>query len=247
MPAILFIHGHPFDRSMWRPQAERLAATGHRVIVPDLRGYGETTVVPGRTPLETFARDVTGLLDRLGVERFVLGGLSMGGQIAMEIHRRSPSRIRGLVLADTAPWAETPAGRRLRNETADRLLREGMRPYAEEVLAKMVAPATVEDRPAVAAHVLAMMLGAPPEGAAAALRGRADRPDYAASLARATVPVLIVVGGEDEYTPVGQARRTHALVPGSTLAVIDGAGHLPNLERPDAFDEALLAFLRTLP
>jgi pimeloyl-ACP methyl ester carboxylesterase len=243
---VVLVHGHPFDRSMWRPQAERLAATGHRVIVPDLRGYGETTVVPGRTPLETFARDVTGLLDRLGVERFVLGGLSMGGQIAMEIHRRVPERIRGLVLADTAPWAETPAGRRQRDEAADRLLREGMRPYAEEVLAKMVAPATVEDRPAVAAHVLAMMLGAPPEGAAAALRGRADRPDYAASLAGATVPVLIVVGSEDEYTPVGQARRTHSLVPGSTLAVIDGAGHLPNLERPDAFDEALLAFLRTL-
>ena len=246
-PAVVLVHGHPFDRSMWRPQAERLAAAGHRVIVPDLRGYGESTVVPGKTPLGTFARDITGLLDHLGVERFVLGGLSMGGQIVMEIHRQVPDRIRALVLADTSPWAETPDGRRLRGEAADRLLREGMRPYAEEVLAKMVAPATVEDRPAVAGHVLAMMLGAPPEGAAAALRGRAERPDYAASLATATVPVLIIVGGEDEYTPVEQARRMHALVPGSTLTVVEGAGHLPNLERPDAFDAALLAFLRTLP
>jgi pimeloyl-ACP methyl ester carboxylesterase len=245
-PVVVLVHGHPFDRSMWRPQVERLVAAGYRVIVPDLRGYGETTVVPGKTPLETFARDVTGLADRLGVGDFVLGGLSMGGQIVMEIHRRVPERIRGLLLADTAPWAETPDGRRMRNEVADRLLREGMRPYAEEVLPKMVAPATIERRPAVAEHVLAMMLGAPPEGAAAALRGRAERPDYAASLSQATVPALIVVGSEDEYTPVAHARLMHDLVPGSTLAVVDGAGHMPNLERPAEFDQALLAFLRTL-
>ena len=246
-PVVVLVHGHPFDRSMWRPQVERLAKTDRRVIVPDLRGYGESTVVPGKTPLATFARDITGLLDRLGVGRFALGGLSMGGQIVMEIHRQVPDRIRGLLLADTAPWAETPDGRRTRNEVADRLLREGMRPYAKEVLPKMVAPATIERLPAVAEHVLGMMLATSPEGAASALRGRAERPDYAESLSRATVPALIVVGGEDEYTPVDDARLTHKLLPGSTLVVVDGAGHLPNLERPAAFNRALLAFLRTLP
>ncbi|TYB46342.1 alpha/beta fold hydrolase [Actinomadura chibensis] len=242
-PVLVLVHGHPFDRSMWWPQVERFAAEGWRVIVPDLRGYGESTVVPGKTPLETFARDVTGLLDRLGVERFVLGGLSMGGQIVMEIHRQVPERIRGLLLADTSPWAETADGRRSRNALADRLLAEGIRPYAEEVLPKMVAPATIAELPAVAAHVLGMMLDTSPEGAAAALRGRAERPDYAESLAAAAVPVLIVVGGEDEYTPVEDARRMHELIPGSALAVIDGAGHMPNLERPAEFDAALRAFL----
>jgi 3-oxoadipate enol-lactonase len=91
------------------------------------------------------------------------------------------------------------------------------------------------------------MLATSPEGAASALRGRAERPDYAESLSRATVPALIVVGGEDEYTPVDDARLMHKMLPGSTLVVVDGAGHLPNLERPAAFDQALLAFLRTLP
>lgn len=246
-PVVVLVHGHPFDRSMWWPQVERLTETGRRVIVPDLRGYGESTVVPGKTPLETFARDITGLLDHLGIERFVLGGLSMGGQIVMEIHRQVPHRIHGLLLADTAPWAETPDGRRMRNAVADRLLREGMRPYAEEILPKMVAPVTIDHRPAVAAHVLAMMLGTPAPGAAAALRGRAERPDYAESLVRARVPALIVVGSEDEYTPVEDARLMHKLISDSTLAVIDGAGHLPNLECPDEFDQALLAFLRRLP
>jgi pimeloyl-ACP methyl ester carboxylesterase len=246
-PVVVLVHGHPFDRSMWRPQVERLTGAGLRVIVPDLRGYGESAVVPGRTPLETHARDVVGLLDCLGVERFVLGGLSMGGQIAMEIHRQVPDRIRGLLLADTTPWAETPEGRRTRNAVADRLLREGMRPYAEEVLPKMVAPATIEQLPAVAEHVLGMMLGTSPAGAAAALRGRAERPDYVESLTRATAPVLIVVGGEDEYTTVADAQLMHKLIPDSTLVVVDGAGHMPNLERPAEFDHALLVFLRTLP
>jgi pimeloyl-ACP methyl ester carboxylesterase len=242
-PVVVLVHGHPFDRSMWRPQVERLVRAGRRVIVPDLRGYGATTVVPGKTPLAAFARDVTGLLDRLGVERFVLGGLSMGGQIVMEIHRQVPERVLGLLLADTAPWAETPDGRRVRNEVADRLLREGMRPYAEEVLSKMVAPATIERLPAVAGHVFGMMLGTSPEGAAAALRGRAERPDYAESLSRTAVPALIVVGSEDEYTPVETAKRMHELIPGSTLVVIEGAGHMPNLECPEEFDRALLEFV----
>ncbi|GAB2856364.1 alpha/beta fold hydrolase [Actinoallomurus bryophytorum] len=245
-PVVVLVHGHPFDRSMWRPQVERLVEAGRRVIVPDLRGYGESAVVPGKTPLAAFAHDIIELLDQLGVERFALGGLSMGGQIVMELHRQVADRIRGLLLADTAPWPETPDGRRTRNEVADRLLREGMRPYAEEVLPKMVAPATIERLPAVAEHVLGMMLGTSPEGAAAALRGRAERPDYAESLSRAKVPALIVVGSEDEYTPVDDARQMHELIPDSTLVVVDGAGHMPNLECPEAFDQALLAFLDAL-
>ena len=111
------------------------------MIAPDLRGYGASPVVPGMTPLETFAQDIEALLDDLGIERFVLGGLSMGGQIVMECYRLFPERIRGLVLADTFPAAETPEGRAARHAMADRLLREGMRGYADEVLDKMVAPA----------------------------------------------------------------------------------------------------------
>jgi pimeloyl-ACP methyl ester carboxylesterase len=242
-PVLVLVHGHPFDRTMWRPQVDRLASENWRVIVPDLRGYGETTVVPGKTPLATFARDIIGLLDRLGVDRFVLGGLSMGGQIVMEIHRQVPDRIRGLLLADTTPWAETEDGRRSRDDLADRLLREGIQSYAAEVLPKMVAPSTIERRPAVAEHVFGMMTGTSPAGAAAALRGRAERPDYAESLARAAIPVLIVVGDEDEFTPVADARLLHKLIPHATLAVVDGAGHMPNLECPAEFNDAMCAFL----
>ncbi|UQS27348.1 alpha/beta hydrolase [Amycolatopsis thermalba] len=246
-PALVLVHGHPFDRSMWRPQLDHFSERGWRVIVPDLRGYGETTVVPGKTPLTVFARDLETLLDRLDVGEFVLGGLSMGGQIVMECHRLFPERIRALVLADTSPRAETEAGKRNRTEMAERLLREGLRPYADEVLTKMVAPANVAAMPDLAEHVHRMMRSTSPEGAAAALRGRAERPDYVPTLAGIRVPTLVVVGDQDEYTPVAEAEFLHAHVPGAELAVITGAAHMPNLERTVEFNSVLADFLATLP
>lgn len=242
---VVLVHGHPFNRSMWQPQVERLGSR-YRVIAPDLRGYGETTVVPGKTPLSAFADDLFGLLDRLGVDRVVLCGLSMGGQIVMEAHRARPERVRALVLVDTSPDAETPAGREVRYAVADGFVRDGMGPYADEVLAKMISPHNVRAMPDLAAHVMGMMRGTSPEGAAAAVRGRAERPDYLDSLSRATVPALVVVGEEDEFTPVAVAERMHRTIPGSTLAVIPGAAHMPNLERPDEFNDAVERFLDAL-
>ncbi|MET8677465.1 alpha/beta fold hydrolase [Streptomyces sp. NPDC004647] len=240
---LVLVHGHPFDRSMWAPQIAEFAGAGQRVIAPDLRGYGESTVIPGKTPLDVFARDIAALLDHLAVDRIVLGGLSMGGQIVLEFYRLFPERVRGLLLADTFARAETEEGRKVRNELADRLLREGMRGYADEVLAKMIAPYNVGAMPAVAEHVHRMMRGSSPEGAAAALRGRAERPDYCDLLEKISVPTLVVVGRDDEFTPVADAEFMYQRIPDSALAVIEGAAHMPNLERPDEFHRALHRFL----
>ena len=243
---LVLIHGHPFDRSMWQPQLEEFSRADWRVIAPDLRGYGQSTVVPGVTPLDTFVRDIAGLLDHLGLERVVLGGLSMGGQIVMEFHRLFPQRLRGLLLADTTPQAETARGKTARNEMADRLLAEGMNPYADEVLPKMIAPHNVQTMPAVAQHVLGLMRATSPDGAAAALRGRAERPDYLDMLSRIAVPTLVAVGSDDEFTPVSDAQLMADRIADCTLVVIDGAAHMPNLERPKQFNAALAAFLKTL-
>ncbi len=242
---LVLIHGHPFNRSMWQPQVEHFSGAGWRVIAPDLRGYGESTVVPGTTPLERFARDIAGLLDHLGVGRIVIGGLSMGGQIVLEFYRLFPDRVRGLVLADTFAQAETEDGKKVRNDMADRLLQEGMAGYAQEVLPKMVAPANIQALPAVASAVLGMMRGTPPEGAAAALRGRAERPDYVQMLSGIAVPTLVVVGRDDEFTPVSDAEFMHERIPNSILAVIEGAAHMPNLERQREFNNVLQQFLTT--
>lgn len=243
LPPVVLVHGHPFNRTMWHPQTTALVAAGHRVITPDLRGYGDSDVVPGRTLFVDFADDIAALLDHLGIGRAVVGGLSMGGQIAMQFHSSHPDRVAALVLADTSPVAETEDGKAFRNRLADRLLAEGLDGYANEVIDKMMAPYNVTALPEVAAQVLEMMRTTAPEGAAAALRGRAERPDYRDSLAGAGMPVLIVVGADDGYTPVADARTTHGLIPDAELVVVEGAGHMPSLERPEAFNDALVRFL----
>lgn len=243
---LLLVHGHPFDRSMWQPQLAPVAAADWRVIAPDLRGYGASAVTPGRVTLEVFADDLAALLDALGVDDVVVGGLSMGGQIAMAFAERHAHRLRGLVLAATFPRLDTPDLRAARLVTADRLERDGMHAFAAEVLAKMLAASTIATQPDVAAFVLRMMQAAPAHGAAAALRGRADRRPYAPVLAATTVPALIVVGGDDAFTTRADAEEMHALLAGSELVWLEQVGHMPNLERPAAFNDALVRFLARL-
>jgi pimeloyl-ACP methyl ester carboxylesterase len=240
---LLLVHGHPFNRSMWHPQLGAVREAGWRVIVPDLRGYGETSVVPGQTTLDAFAADLAALLDHLSCDGAVIGGLSMGGQIVMEFARQYPHRVRGLLLAATFPQAETAEGRQARYAMADRFLREGMQPYALDVLSKMLAPRSIELLPAVADHVTRMMLATNPEGAAAAVRGRAERPSYEETLAGVAVPALVVVGSEDAFTTRRDAERMRDLLRDSELAWLEGVGHMPNLERPEAFNAALLDLL----
>jgi pimeloyl-ACP methyl ester carboxylesterase len=282
---LVLVHGHPFNRTMWRPQIdwiaglnrarararferveslEEVARSGDkgpaervpppnleheyeddcgmgswRVIVPDLRGYGESTVVAGKTTLDVFAGDIAGLLDQLHIKRVVIGGLSMGGQIVMEFCRQYPERVRGVLLAATICRAETQEGKQQRAAMADRLLREGMAPYAEEVLPKMVTPANLSALPGVAEDVRTMMRSTNPIGAAAAIRGRAERPDYAETLARIHVPALVVVGDEDAFTTREDAEQMRGLLKKSELVWMKQAGHLPNLERAGEFNDAL--------
>jgi 3-oxoadipate enol-lactonase len=232
---LLLVHGHPFDRSMWRPQIARFAS-GRRVLAPDLRGYGGSRgAAAGWTQL---ADDLVTVLDAARVPQAVVVGLSMGGQIALELHRIAPSRVAGLLLADTTAAAEHDRAGRLAG--ADRLEREGMDPYAAQNLHRMVTPGS----PA-APHVLAMMRAADPHGAAAAQRARADRPGY--PLVDVAVPAAVVVGALDDLTPPAVARRMVDALPDAELVVVEGAAHLPNLERPDAFDAALQRLLDRVP
>jgi pimeloyl-ACP methyl ester carboxylesterase len=168
----------------------------------------------------------------------------MGGQIVMELARAYPERLRAVVLAATTPDPETIEGRRRRYEMADRLVREGMRPYAHEVLPRMLSARSIEHLPHVARDVLSMMCATPAAGAAAALRGRAERPDYRPVLSALDMPALIVVGDEDAFTTREDAERMQALIAQSELAWLNGVGHLPNLEDAEAFNAALARFLQ---
>jgi pimeloyl-ACP methyl ester carboxylesterase len=246
-PPVVLLHGYPFNRSMWREQAEALSAS-YRVITPDLRGHGETTATAADEPatMDEMARDVAALMDELNIHRAVVGGLSMGGYVTLAFYRRFPLRVRALVLADTRPQADTEEARRTREQQARKALKEGMDAIAEVSLPKALAPATIKERPKVVARVREMIRKTRPEGAAAALRGMAARIDQTEFLPSIFAPTLIIVGSLDELTPVKDAELMRREIRGSRLEVIDGAAHVSNIENPAQFNRALKSFLDDL-
>jgi len=241
---VLLIHGHPFDCTMWRPQLA--AGINAHLIAPDLRNFGKTTSPSGPTGWSTYAHDLLRFADTLAIQSFAAVGLSMGGQIALELAALAPDRLLGLVLCDTFAPVDTPEKRAGRLALAERLEREGMEPYANEVLPKMVCDSTIRTKPEVARELVDMMKRAPVRGAADALRARVQRRDYVSLLPDIKLPSLIIVGEFDAFTPIPDAALMHNAIPGSELVVIKDAGHVTNLEQPQAFDQALGRFVNSL-
>jgi 3-oxoadipate enol-lactonase len=245
-PAILFIHGHPFNQSMWDPQLAALTWK-YRVITYDIRGYGASEVpTTEATTLETMAADINALLDHLNIPKAVIAGLSMGGQIAMAFAEQYPQRLSGLILAATFPQADTEEAIKTRRATADRFLQQGSVLPGGEMIPKLIAPASLKRDPEIAVKVFIMIAHTPPAGAAAALRGRALRKDYTESLTHITVPTLIIVGTEDSYVPLETAKQMHQSIPNSRLEIFEDIGHLPNFEATDRFNAVLHSYLANL-
>jgi pimeloyl-ACP methyl ester carboxylesterase len=246
-PAILLLHGYPFNRSMWKEQTAALSEK-YRVIAPDLRGLGETAVTggPAAATMSDMARDVAALLDELGIERVTLGGLSMGGYVTLAFYRRFPLRVRALILADTKAQGDTEDARHNRESQAEKVMTDGMESIADDFLKKVLTNATLSEKPEVVAHVREMILKTDPRGAAAALRGMAARHDQTDFLEEIIAPTLILVGSEDNLTPPADAELMRREIRGSRLEILQGASHLSNLEQPHEFNRALLDFLAAL-
>jgi 3-oxoadipate enol-lactonase len=240
---IVLIHGYPFNRSLWDEQVAALSSS-YRVIAPDLRGFGESDASDGPSTMNRLAEDVALLMDHLEVSRAAITGLSMGGYVALAFYKQFPSRSRALILADTRAQADTEEAKQTRAQQAEKALSEGMAGIADAMLPKLLTPDTVSKRPEIVKRVRDMMLKTKPEGAAAALRGMAQRDDQTELLSKISVPTLILVGADDAITPVADSEKMHQLIPGSRLAVFENAGHVSNLERTEPFNEALLGFLR---
>ena len=242
-PAVVLLHGYPFNRSMWSEQVAALRKD-HRVIVPDLRGHGESPALAGPGTMPAMASDVAALLDKLNVSEAIIGGLSMGGYVALAFYRQLPARVRGLILADTRATADTDDAKQTRAQQAAKALSEGMEGIADGMLPKLLTPETVAKRPEIVKQLRNMMAETNPEGAAAALQGMAARADQTSLLPHISVPTLILVGSEDGITPVADSELMNREIRNSRLEVIEGAGHVSNLERPEEFNAALAIFLR---
>ena len=242
-PSVVLLHGYPFNRSMWRDQLVELQQN-HRVIIPDLRGHGESAVAQSPATMQNMAGDVASLLEVLNISRATIVGLSMGGYVSLAFYRLFPMRARVLVLADTRAQADTEEAKQNREKQAEKALKEGMEGIADALLPKLLAAETVSARPEIVKRVRKMIVETAPEGAAAALRGMAQRQDQTSFLSRIIAPTLIIVGSEDTLTPAGDAEMMHREIGGSRLEVIKGAGHVSNIEKPEEFNRALIKFLR---
>jgi len=243
---VLLVHGFPLSAGMWSKQVSVLQRT-HRILAPDLRGFGGTEVTDGEVTMEQFADDLAALLDAMGVEEpIVLCGLSMGGYIALAFWHRHRERLKALILSDTRATADAPDAAKGRRDMADRVQREGPAPLVDQMLSKLISPATVRDRPQVRDELSSMMMGCAPVGVAAAARGLARRKDWTDQLGEIDLPALVLCGAEDAITTPAEMQRMAAAMPDARYVEIPGVGHVPPMEAPEAFNTEVRRFLDQL-
>lgn len=239
---LVLLHGFPFSSESFWPQLDS-PPSGFRLLVPDHRGFGQSAPGEGVATMEAMADDVLALLDALSIPQAIIGGVSMGGYVAIALTRRDPGRVKALVLIDTQSSADDDAGKARREAVAQDVEAKGLGPLAEAMLPKLLAPDAAAE---VKTRVDRMMRAQSPAATAAASRGMALRTDGRDILSRFGGPCLVVVGELDVITPVEKANAMAALMPQARVLVLPGAGHLPNLERPDEFHRGVGAFLETL-
>ncbi len=241
---LLLIHGFPLDSTLWELQFQGLEGMS-RIIAPDLRGHGRSDNPPGPYSMEMFADDINGLLDHLGVYRpVILCGLSMGGYVLFEFYRRYPERVAGIILTATRAGADSKEGKANRDKAVESVQKNGIRPIAEAMLPKLLAPASYEDKELVA-YVREMMETASPEGMLGALQAMKNRPDSTPTLAKIDMPTLVIHGEDDQIIPLAEAEAMFEAIEGSEMVVLENAGHLPNLEQPEKFNEAVADFIES--
>jgi pimeloyl-ACP methyl ester carboxylesterase len=241
---VLFLHAFPLNRSMWTNQMTALLnEQRYRLVALDWRGFGETPPIDDVSTMELFADDIAGLMDALGMRQAVLCGLSMGGYAAFAFLRKYPQRVQGLILADTRPGADTEEAKANRENVAILALSQGTGAIADLQIPKLLSDYTRQHYPRVEQSVRHMINAATPEGIAAASRGMALRSDSSDLLSSITCPTLVIVGEQDAFTPPAVAHEYAAKISGSQLATIPHAGHLSNLEQPEAFLGVVRNFL----
>jgi 3-oxoadipate enol-lactonase len=242
-PTILFIHGYPLSRKMWKPQMSDLADSA-RLLSPDLRGFGESDATPGPYSMELLADDCLAFLDRLGIiEPVIICGISMGGYIAFTLYRKYPQRVQGLILAATRATPDSLEAKTNRDKAIALAEKEGAEAIARVMLPKMLSSSTYNSRPEIVEYVRNILLSASVPGITGVLAGMRDRPDSTFILPQIVVPTLLIFGEEDQFVPRPEVMAMRDLIKDANLHWIPDAGHLPNLEQPEMFNSQVRGYL----
>jgi 3-oxoadipate enol-lactonase len=240
---LVLLHAFPLTADMWQPQLLAVPA-GWRFIAPDLAGLGDTDDHTGEPTLDDYAADVLGLMDALAIPRAHVCGLSLGGYITLAVARRAPDRLESLVLADTKAPADNVAQRAARDKLIVTLDEGGVDAVASGMIPRLLGGTTQRDAPQLVEEVRSHVRRNEAAGIRRAILRLRDRPDATPGLSGIRVPTLVLVGEEDVPTPRADAELLATSIKGAHLEIIPGAGHLSNLEQPQAFNEALMRFLR---
>lgn len=243
---LLLIHGFPLCRKMWRPQAETLSKAGCRVITPDLYGFGESTRASGIVSMDTYADDIVALLDYLGIDKAVVGGMSMGGYVLLNLLERYPDRVAAPIFIATKAGDDDDAGKARRSALSDACRAQGILPVTEAFRTLLFAPSTMADDSELVHEVLGWITATDPRAAAAALIAMRDRKNCIPLLGSITQPALVICAEQDQAAPVEHSRIIAEGLPDAQLCILQGGGHMVNMEQPEAFNKAILGFLAQL-
>jgi pimeloyl-ACP methyl ester carboxylesterase len=246
-PVVVLLHGFPLSRAMWQEQLSGIGSI-YRVIAPDLRGHGNSPVPDGVYTMDAMADDVVELFETLEIAGpVVVGGLSMGGYVALSLVARYPTRVRALMLMDTRAGADTPEAAQGRDASAKAVLAaDSATPVVDAMLPRLFCKLTLEQHPERVEPMRAIMQRISPQGIAGALRGMACRPDRRGDLPKIAVPTLVLVGEEDVITPPAEAKAMAESIPNARLELIPHAGHMAPYENPSVANAAILRFLKSL-
>jgi len=243
-PAVVLLHGFPLSRDMWRPQVEALAQAGFRVITPDLRGFGDSEVPDGPYSMSLFSDDVVALLDHLEIDRAIIGGMSMGGYILLNLLERYPERVVAACFITTRSSSDSETAKAGRLALLERMKKDGTGNMAELSIATLLAGETLRHNPELVRTVYRWMTSVDLRGIEGALHALLERKDYSALLKNFDLPSLVIGAAQDSAVPPEDLRVLSEGLPNNELCVIPDAGHMANLEQPEAFNECLLRFLR---
>jgi len=244
-PPVILLHPFPASREFWLPVAAYLSSR-YQLIMPDLRGHGESALGNGPATMQKHASDLAHVMTDAGVDRAPLVGVSIGGYALFEFWRRFRDRASGLVLCNTKAQADTAEARASRLEAANDVLQRGTEPFFESMLPKLLGESTRQSRPDLAEGALRMMRQMSSEDVAGLQRGMAERPDSVSTLKTINAPVLIITGDEDNMTGVPEAELMKQNIAGSQMKVIGKAGHYSPWEQPEEAGKLLRQFLDSM-
>jgi pimeloyl-ACP methyl ester carboxylesterase len=241
-PSVVLLHPFPAHHELWLPIAKMLASR-YRLILPDLRGHGESSLGNGPATMQKHAADIARVMDDAGVDRAPLIGVSIGGYAIFEFWRRFRDRVTALALCNTKAQADAPEARANRLQVADDVLQQGTEAFFEGMVQRLLGENTRRSRPDLAEGALRMMRKMSAENVAGVQRGMAERPDSVATLKTITAPTLIITGDEDLLTGVPEAELMKQNISGSQMKVVAKAGHYSPWEQPEEVGRLLRQFL----